>query len=34
MNKIPNLGLLNRSKEKQPIEKIIDKYVQDVKSSL
>jgi len=32
--KIPNLGLLNRSTEKQPIEKIIDKYVQDVKFGL
>jgi hypothetical protein len=32
--KIPNLALLNRSKEKQPIEKIIDKYIQDVKASL
>ena len=29
--KIPNLALLNRSNEKQPIETIIDKYVQDVK---
>jgi len=32
--KIPNLALLNRNKEKQPIEKIIDKYIQDVKVSL
>ena len=32
--KIPNLALLNRSKEKQPIEKIIDTYIQDVKASL
>ena len=30
----PNLALLNRSKEKQPIEKVIDKYVQDVKVQL
>jgi hypothetical protein len=29
--KIPNLALLNRSNEKQPIETIIDKYIQDVK---
>jgi DNA-directed RNA polymerase II subunit RPB2 len=32
--KIPNLALLNRNKEKQPIEKIIDTYIQDVKVSL
>jgi len=32
--KIPNLALLNKSKEKQPIEKIIDNYIQDVKTSL
>jgi hypothetical protein len=32
--KIPNLALLNRSSEKQPIEKIIDKYIQDVKNKL
>jgi DNA-directed RNA polymerase II subunit RPB2 len=32
--KIPNLALLNRSTEKQPIEKIIDKYIQDVKIKL
>jgi DNA-directed RNA polymerase II subunit RPB2 len=29
--KIPNLALLNRSTEKQPIETIIDKYIQNVK---
>jgi hypothetical protein len=33
-DKIPNLSLLNRSTEKQPIEKIIDKYVQNVKTQL
>ena len=33
-NKIPNLALLNKSKEKQPIENIIEKYVIDVKNSL
>ena len=32
--KTPNLALLNRSNEKQPIEKIIDKYIQDVKLQL
>jgi DNA-directed RNA polymerase II subunit RPB2 len=32
--KIPNLALLNRSNERQPIEIIIDKYVQDVKMLL
>ena len=32
--KIPNLALLNKSKEKQPIEKIIDGYILSVKSSL
>jgi DNA-directed RNA polymerase II subunit RPB2 len=32
--KIPNLALLNKSREKQPIEKIIDRYILDVKSSL
>jgi DNA-directed RNA polymerase II subunit RPB2 len=32
--KIPNLALLNRSKEKQPIETIIEKYVIDLKNSL
>jgi hypothetical protein len=32
--KTPNLALLNRSSEKQPIEKIIDKYIQDVKLQL
>jgi hypothetical protein len=32
--KIPNLALLNKSKEKQPIEKIIDTYIQDVKATL
>ena len=31
---MPNLALLNKSKEKQPIEKIIDTYIQDVKTSL
>jgi DNA-directed RNA polymerase II subunit RPB2 len=31
---IPNLALLNKSKEKQPIEKIIDKYILDVKATL
>ena len=31
---VPNLALLNRSTEKQPIEKIIDKYIQDVKFKL
>jgi DNA-directed RNA polymerase II subunit RPB2 len=33
-DKIPNLSLLNRSTERQPIEKIIDKYVQNVKTQL
>ena len=33
-DRIPNLALLNRSTEKQPIEKVIDKYVQDVKTQL
>jgi DNA-directed RNA polymerase II subunit RPB2 len=32
--KIPNLALLNKSREKQPIEKIIDGYILGVKSSL
>ena len=32
--KNPNLALLNRSAEKQPIEKIIDKYIQDIKHKL
>lgn len=32
--KIPNLALLNRSREKQPIEKIIENYVKDIKNSL
>ena len=32
--KTPNLALLNRSNEKQPIEKIIDKYIQDIKIKL
>jgi hypothetical protein len=30
----PNLALLNRSTERQPIERIIDKYVQDIKMKL
>jgi len=32
--KIPNLALLNRSTEVQPIENIINKYIQDVKTKL
>ena len=32
--KIPNLALLNKSKERQPIEIIIDRYILDIKSSL
>jgi len=32
--KVPNLALLNKSMEKQPIEKIIDRYILDIKSSL
>jgi hypothetical protein len=32
--KIPNLALLNKSREKQPIEKIIDGYILGVKSKL
>jgi DNA-directed RNA polymerase II subunit RPB2 len=32
--KIPNLALLNKITEKQPIEKIIDNYVQGIKLSL
>ena len=31
---VPNLALLNKNTEKQPIEKIIDKYIQDVKFKL
>ena len=30
----PNLALLNRSTERQPIERIIDRYVQDIKMKL
>ena len=32
--KNPNLALLNRSRDKQPIEKIIENYVKDIKNSL
>ena len=32
--KNPNLALLNKSRDKQPIEKIIENYVKDIKNSL
>jgi DNA-directed RNA polymerase II subunit RPB2 len=32
--KNPNLALLNRSRDKQPIEKIIENYVKEIKNSL
>jgi hypothetical protein len=32
--KTPNLALLNRSRDKQPIEKIIENYVKEIKYSL